>query len=456
MKITALSLTAPKGTESNPKVTPELLASILARYSRSNEGIDSILAKVDLDNPDESIDRILKFVDYGHASIGGMAAGLAVTIDGITMFAAYKLFELSPMADGQESSTRYISLDASSLPDWHGLGFSEEEAQKLQAWAVKGLENYHFACSKLDAAAQANPAIVRVPDKLKNKPSAVMRLRKNYGLDRARNFLPFALKTNVGLVQSARMWTETITGLLSSGVPELVQLGNGLKEKLTPYAKNLLRHARPKAGWIQRAKDEALRSVPYIAADDLNAYSVNQEAPESCQVNISGKCSDETLAHALADRENRYDRCGTAARLTTVDCHWGEMTVAELRDLNRHRTGGRHSSLAYSGFYLSNEARSAFVDHQHMLEDWDLLTVEVLRIAHAHPELSPYTLALGAQVGFDHVTQFDKFVYTAELRTGAGAHFRYAKHYGDAVTCLRSIGFPRTADAIQVGEAEPE
>jgi hypothetical protein len=78
-----------------PKVTPELLASVLARYSRSNEGIGAILAKVDLANPDASIDRILKFVDYGHASIGGLTGGLAVALDDVSMWLAYKIFEIA-------------------------------------------------------------------------------------------------------------------------------------------------------------------------------------------------------------------------------------------------------------------------------------------------------------------------------------------------------------------------
>ena len=74
MRITGLALVPPPTAADCPKVTPELLASVLARYSRSNEGIHAILAKVDLANPDASIDRILRFVDYGHASIGGVSS----------------------------------------------------------------------------------------------------------------------------------------------------------------------------------------------------------------------------------------------------------------------------------------------------------------------------------------------------------------------------------------------
>jgi hypothetical protein len=114
----------------SPQVTPELLASVLARYSRSNEGIASILAKVDVANPDASIDRILKFVDYGHASIGGLTGGLAVALDGVSMWLAYKLFEIAQMADGQESSTRYIAMDPANIPGAEELGIPDDLAPR--------------------------------------------------------------------------------------------------------------------------------------------------------------------------------------------------------------------------------------------------------------------------------------------------------------------------------------
>src|SRR5471032_2125030 len=128
MKVTGLAIVPPPSAAALPKVTPELLASVLARYSRSNEGLQKILEKVDIANPDESIDRILKFVDYGHASIGGLTGGLAVAIDGVSMWLAYKIFEISQMADGQESSTRYITMDAANVPGADSLGIPEDLA----------------------------------------------------------------------------------------------------------------------------------------------------------------------------------------------------------------------------------------------------------------------------------------------------------------------------------------
>ena len=130
MRITGLALVPPPSAADLPKVTPELLASVLARYSRSNQGIATILSKVDLANPDASIDRILNFVDYGHASIGGLTGGLAIALDDVSMWLAYKVFEIATMADGQESSTRYITMEATNLPTAAELGIPEDLAPR--------------------------------------------------------------------------------------------------------------------------------------------------------------------------------------------------------------------------------------------------------------------------------------------------------------------------------------
>ena len=66
-----------------------------------------------------------------------------------------------------------------------------------------------------------------------------------------------------------------------------------------------------------------------------------------------------------------------------------------------------------------------------------------------------YTLLLGAQTPFEHSTHGDKFVYEAELRTGMGAHYRYAEHLSAA---LREY-FKQVPEAkawVVAGTAEPE
>ena len=46
MRITGLALVPPPTAADLPKVTPELLASVLARYSRSNQGIATIFERL--------------------------------------------------------------------------------------------------------------------------------------------------------------------------------------------------------------------------------------------------------------------------------------------------------------------------------------------------------------------------------------------------------------------------
>src|SRR5580700_6165526 len=133
MKVTGLAIVPPPAAAGLPRVTPELLASVLARYSRSNEGLAAILAKVDPANPDASIDRILKFVDYGHASIGGLTGGLAVALDGVSMWLAYKLFEIAQMADGQESSTG-SPRTSRSIGTGSSRAHSRPIAPSMSAW----------------------------------------------------------------------------------------------------------------------------------------------------------------------------------------------------------------------------------------------------------------------------------------------------------------------------------
>ena len=194
MRITGLALVPPPTAADLPRVTPELLASVLARYSRSNEGIHAILEKVDLANPDASIDRILKFVDYGHASIGGLTGGLAVALDDVSMWLALKVFEIAQMADGQESSTRYITMDANNLPDPAAIGIPDDLAGRWRELMARSFTAYHAEYARLDALGEAEPERIRLPEGA--KPAVVNRLRKNFALDRARYFIPLATRTD--------------------------------------------------------------------------------------------------------------------------------------------------------------------------------------------------------------------------------------------------------------------
>jgi thymidylate synthase ThyX len=450
MRILGLGITPPPGAKNNPSVTPELLASCLARYSRSNKGIDAILASIDWNDPDKSVDSIFKFMDYGHASIGGMTGGIAMVVDGCSMFLAYKLFELSQYADGQECSTRYIKLDKTSLPDPGEIGIPPFLAGEWLDYCGLAFELYQETYARLDRQAIENPSIVRVPADA--PPKVAERLRKNYALDRARYFIPFATKTNAAFVMTARAWAETIKQLDSLGLPEAGACAEGLRTELAKFAPRLAKHtASDEASSaqaeqlfshaVQRIRE---RGVPVQREKDLvhvsMENSVSSFLPQFQPVNDAFRC-----------KANRYSTTGSGIRRIMVRAAWNNISLAELRDLNRHRTGFRFSVLAPAGFYLPPEVSH---EKQQELLAKNRTIVEKLA-AHESGAAFVYGLLLGTQVAFEHSMHLDKFIYEIELRTGMGAHFRYAEHLAAAAAELLRV-MPELAPFIKVGTAEPE
>jgi thymidylate synthase ThyX len=448
MRITGLALVPPPTAADCPKVTPELLASVLARYSRSNEGLAAILAKVDLANPDASIDRILKFVDYGHASIGGLTGGLAVALDDVSMWLAYKIFEIATMADGQESSTRYITMDAANVPTAEELGIPADLAGRWSAIVAASFAAYNTEYARLDALAVANPGLVRLPPDA--KPAVVTRLRKNYALDRARYFIPFATRTNLGLVQSSRMWATTVKHLDSLPQPEARAAAKLIREELLKQSPRLMRHSSAEKSYTVQAEQELAASLALGLARLSAAPLADQVWVHVDRATPPWLPETQSVAEALRHRANRYGHQGAATRRMRVNFAWNNMALAELRDLNRHRTGHRHSPLIQAGFYLPPEIKHA--DHAELLRAQIDLTRELMQRG------SPayvYSLLLGAQTPFEHSTHADKFIYEAELRTGMGAHFRYAEHLSAVLKeFLHQV--PEAREWVVEGTAEPE
>lgn len=448
MRITGLAIVPPPSAADLPKVTPELLASVLARYSRSNEGIHAILEKVDLAHPDASIDRILRFVDYGHASIGGLTGGLAVALDGVSMWLAYKIFEIATMADGQESSTRYITMDAANLPAAEELGLPADLADRWRDVMARAFASYRSEYARLDALATAEPERVRVPAGA--KPGVVARLRKNFALDRARYFIPFATRTNLALVQSSRMWAQTVKHLDSLPHPEARAAAGLIRDELLKQSPRLMRHSFAESSYRRQAEQEVAASLA-LGRERLATAAL----PDEVWVRVDAAAppwlpETQPVPEALRYRENRYGYQGTATRRARVAFAWNNLALAELRDLNRHRTGHRWTPLIQAGFYLPPEIdRSA---HRALLEEQAALTRELIdrgSPAYVH------SLLLGAQTPFEHGTHADKFIYEAELRTGMGAHYRYAEHLSAALRAfLEQV--PEARDWVTEGTAEPE
>ncbi|GBU21441.1 hypothetical protein R80B4_01332 [Fibrobacteres bacterium R8-0-B4] len=451
MKATAIAIRPPIAAAGSPAVTPELLASVLARYSRSNKGLDAILGSVDQSNPDASVDAIFRFVDYGHASITGMTGGIAVAVDGLSMFLAYKIFDIAQLCDGQESSTRYIKLDKSSIPEPDDVGIPLNCVEQWESFTANAFETYREVYDMLDDNVKRNPDIIALPTGVDEK--VVDRIRKNYALDRARYLIPFASKTNAAYVMTARVWADTLCKLDSLPLPEAKACAALIRAELDKFVPRMTRHSfKTPAGESQ--------------AERLLSYSINEI--RNCGVCIDNINDDvylevandrpafmpdlQSIQDAFDGKQNRYSEAGTSVRRTMIRAAWNNMAVAELRDLNRHRSGYRFSPLCPRGFYIPKEVNHPRIGE--LLDQYKTL-VESIASQENGEAAYVYALLLGTQVAFEHSTHLDKFIYEIELRTGLGAHFRYAEHLSKASSILEQK-MPGISQFVQKGNAEPE
>jgi thymidylate synthase ThyX len=462
MNVTQVALRPSQASEQagRPALTPELLAASGARYSRNNEGLKSILSKIDPQHLEKSVDSIFRMVDYGHQSIADMVP-VAMFMDGISMWLAYYIWTLCPTAGGQESSTRYIkiSLDGLIAPETLGI----REVAQWRELMEQCFRAYQSSVAFWEELAGVNPALMGIPPSLLDDTSEaarkkVMRMKRNYAFDRARYFLPVGAATNVMLIMSARGWVNLCQFLLSQTWPEAQRLGELMRGELEIPAPRMLKHARSVEPVRQAIASEFAKLVEHArmaapCGNDASAIPFLSVMPPE-------GVSPEELARELAYHTNRYAPIGTSWQRTSVRFGWSAIGFAEIRDLNRHRTGAKYCPPVPQGFYFAaDQIPAANEEKRTALQPWADIGQRAnesasRRLREADPTYIYWTL-LGTEYPFEHVTTADKFIYEAELRTGVGAHFRYAKHLRD-VLALFYQRFPSTKGLILEGSAEPE
>lgn len=463
MLVTQVALRPTPASEAagRPSLTPELLAASGARYSRNNEGLQSILSKIDPENLDKSVDSIFRMMDYGHQSIADMAP-VAMFLDGVSQWLAYYVWTLCPTAGGQESSTRYIRLASDNVISPAELGIPENLHGEWRILIEDVFAAYESAVSIWEGIAARDASVARIPKSLLEDESdkaarAVGRMRRNYGFDRARNFLPVAVSTNVMLVMSARAWVTLCQHLLSHPLPEPQKLGEMIRAELELAAPRLLKHAVARDSMQSgiRAEEAQTRRL----AEKVGEIS---EAATGARLEVMlppGACEADFAAD-LAFHDNRYAWLGATLRRTAVRFGWQAVGFAEIRDLNRHRTGTKFCPLVPQGFYSAlEECPSSEIAAHAALEKLSQIgrraSRRALELLRKGEPSYVYWPVLGTQFPFEHTTTADKFIYEAELRTGTGAHFRYANHLRN-VLALWYDRFPATRGLVLEGSAEPE
>jgi len=491
MKVTQVSIIPTQASQDagRPQLTPELLAAVGAKYSRSNLGLQEILNSIDPDDLEGSVDRIFKNIDYGHQSILDMVP-VAMFLDEISIFLAQQIFYLSPTAGGQESSTRYIKMSDNKLINPETLGIPQPLQNEWTSAMRNCFASYHKALTFWADILDANPELIVYPEQFRDdSPKSIKarkRIKKNYRFDRARYFLPVATATNMMLSMSARGWLKLCINLLSSPLVEANAVGEAILEELKLVAPRTLKHAVKTYSYAQGIKSEFLEfsqlaqhnSKPFDSIEGEPFLSISY--PPAFKTPYSFKNAQEfsnelTISTALKFHDNRYSWIGHELKRISVCFGWNGIAFADIRDLARHRTGNKFLTLIPRGFYFAKEqipdiqieeetslskvcsTEEALIGYLETLakanQDASLQAFKFLCDYEDNP-FYVYWASLGTTFDFEHLTTGDNFVYEAELRTGVGAHFRYAKHLHDSL----ALWYKETATRglILEGHAEPE
>lgn len=474
MRVTQVAIRPSTASDAagRPSLTPELLAATGARYSRNNEGLEAIISKIDPANPDASVDSIFRMVDYGHQSILDMVP-VAMFIDDISIWLAYYIWSLCPTAGGQESSTRYIKISPDSVISPEILGIPPEQISEWQQLIDQAFESYSNALSFWEAIAKKNPEVTKIPPSLlaENSESSkkkVGRMLRNYAFDRARYFLPIAASTNMMLSMSARGWVQLCQYLLSSPLKEPNLLGEKIKQELSLSTARMLKHAAEKPSIVQGLQQEfknLVKKAALLTLPDLTGSNSSIAAACESFLDIQAPLDiqENHILESLHFHDNRYSWVGNSLQRISVRFGWSAVAFAEIRDLNRHRTGSKYCPLIPQGFYSAfdqiPENLAEYSSNQEILQSLSSIGAQSISTAHNlmlnHDYSYIYWLLLGTQFPFEHLTTGDKFIYEAELRTGTGAHFRYAKHLHDVLD-LWFQQFPASQSFVLEGTSEPE
>lgn len=457
MKVTCVGIDSTAQQEIT--LTPEMLAATGARYSRNNEGLEAILAKVEGMDPDKAVDSIFNMVDYGHRSITDMAP-VSMFIDDVSLWMALRLWQWCPTAGGQESSTRYVKLHSENIVRPPKVDSDYDDLMN------EAFEAYNTAYEVWTEVAEEYPNLMNLPPDIKVGDKKIARMRRNFAFDRARYFLPMCCQTNVMLMMQARGWVDLIKMLWSDYNAESVEIAALMTEGLGLATPRLTRHARVDESFSKGlAKElETVRKTAYEQSQE--SVSRLRGAGPYCEITPPSMKEDELQAAIVGDLEDhqgRYDYFGPTVRKTVVRFGWKALTIAELRDLNRHRTGTKDFDLTPVGCYFAD-------DQVHKLANFDSLLAKdlddlrpvgekmvqrALKLAQKGDPSYVYYLPLGAQCAYEHVTTADKFLYQCELRTGLGAHYTYAARMREVLNLWHSR-FPATRTMIVPGTAEPE
>lgn len=412
-------------------LTSEDGAMLQALYSRSADSVDVHLAKVKELGSSKFMET--NYLNYSHKSIGDCGT-TTVFFEGLSMPAA-KAIQDSPLYNGQECSTRYISyenVDHVPIVDTNNI---------VQGW-YKQAQEYSALLYKLTYEAVTRHMLQVLEDQhIDIESKMVLNAIHAKACDYARGFLLLGAKTQVAWTTTLRQFGDRVDVLEQHPLSEVRNIGIELRAAL---------HERYPASFKAQGYASALG---YIADwSDIINYISNAEMPVNNLENLEADAFNSdyfpnlkwnrarvSVQDGMLDRirrmlKGRPEKVEAPTLLNSLSRVKTEFVVdyGSFRDLQRHRSATvRHSypkgKLNINKFYLYPSKYWMYGKYkeeftQTLTEFIDLIARVNKYTVQGGKAEKQYFYPLGQNVYVSMEMGLASAIYIAEIRSGSAVH----------------------------------
>jgi thymidylate synthase ThyX len=444
---------------------PEKSAYALARYSRSPDSIEESLKWVHAHSSEKFWEQF--YFAYGHGSIADLGH-VTICFENISELAAIRL-EDEPLWDGQAKSSRYQNFAAAGCYVPSDITNTETEGE------YRGILGSLYNIYRLLKDPIRTHLTERYPRPDSMKQADYDRTIGARTYDVIRYLLPLAAKTNVGQVVSIRTLEKQMTRFLSSQLPELLGIGEDLKDacartpsstwadlqeelsqNLEAMAPTLARYTNPNEYQSAVYKD-VLRHIkgllkksglndpqswngygqlvdllePHAPLDELVTtfvYRVSQAPYRLLLEWVKGWSEKEKQAVIDAAIKSRgpHDDLAKEFRSGYAFIFDVLMDIGGWRDMHRHRRCQQvqQNFTTVHGYDVPPLLAEAGVEKEYR-QAMDAVRQDIERLRTSNPEAALYAIPFGFRVRCLFKMDFAEVEYISKLRSGVKGHWSY-------------------------------
>ena len=444
---------------------PEKAAYALARYSRSPDSIDESLKWVHAHSSEKFWEQF--YFAYGHGSIADLGH-VTICFENISELAAIRL-EDEPLWDGQAKSSRYQNFAASGC--YVPIEIANSEVEGEYRGILGSLYNIYRVLK--DPVRLHLMKRYPCPDSMKSPDYDRTIDARTY--DVVRYLLPLAAMTNVGQVVSIRTLEKQMTRLLSAQLPELLGIGEDLKDacakapssvwadlqeepskSLEPMAPTLARYAafneyqrsvyrdvlRHVKGLLKKSRFDDPQSwkgydqrvdllEPHAPLDELVTtlvYRVSQAPYRLLLEWVKGwpESDKQAVVDAATKSRGPYDDLAKEFRSGYAFIFDVLMDIGGWRDMHRHRRCQQiqQNFTTIHGYEVPPILAEAGVEKEYR-QAMDAVQQDIERLRGNNQEAALYAIPFGFRVRCLFKMDFAEVEYISKLRSGVKGHWSY-------------------------------